>query len=315
MEFSRKETDRKEKPETYIGEAFPACPAELEERLPFLGAHMSIAGGVQLAFDRLKEVRGEALQMFTTNHRQWKGSALSPQAIDLFKMKREEAGHIPVASHAIYLINLAASDPEIAGKSIIAFAEELRRCDALGIGFVIMHPGAHLGEGFEQGLERFVKNLDLSIEKAGTEKVSVLLEVTAGQGSCLGSNFEQLSFMLQTSRYGGAMGVCYDTCHAFAAGYDIRTEGAYNISMDRFDTIIGLDRLKFFHLNDSKKGLFSRVDRHEHIGKGTIGLEGFRLLLNDPRFRSHPMVLETPKGKDLAEDKENLRVLRSLILS
>jgi len=281
--------------------------------LPLLGAHMSIAGGVQLAFDRLKEVRGDALQIFTTNHRQWKAASLTSRAIDLFKTKKDEAGGISVASHAIYLINLATSDSEIAGKSIIAFAEELRRCDALGIGYVIMHPGAHVGEGFEQGLERFVTNLDLAIEEAATETVSVLIEITAGQGSSLGSNFEQISFMLQTSKYGGTMGVCYDTCHAFAAGYDIRTKEAYNSTIEQFDTIIGLDRLKFFHLNDSKKGLLSRVDRHEHIGKGAIGLEGFRLLLNDPRFRYHPMVLETPKGKDLAEDKENLKVLHSLI--
>lgn len=281
--------------------------------MPLLGAHMSIAGGIELAFDRLNEVRGEALQILTTNHRQWKESPLSRQSIDLFRMKWEEAGRIPVAVHDIYLINLAASDPVIEEKSVNAFAEELRRCKALGIAFLIMHPGAHLGEGLEAGLERLVKNLDLTLEKAKADTVSVLIENTAGQGSNLGWGFEQIAFILQTSKYGAAMGVCFDTCHGFAAGYDIRAEEAYCATMDLFDRIIGLDRLKFFHLNDSKKGIGSRVDRHEHIGKGTIGLEGFRLLLNDPRFRRHPMVLETPKGKDLAEDKENLRVLRSLI--
>ncbi|MFZ2445815.1 MAG: deoxyribonuclease IV [Syntrophobacteraceae bacterium] len=281
--------------------------------MPLLGAHMSIAGGIHLAFDRLGEVRGEALQIFTKNQRQWKENTLSPEAIDLFRTKREEAGRIPVATHDGYLINLAAPDPALSAKSIGAFAEELRRCAALGIPYLITHPGAHVGDGVEKGLERLVKNLDRALDLSETESVSVLIENTAGQGSSLGSSFEQIKFILENSIHSKALGVCFDTCHGFAAGFDISSEEAYRNTMGRFDKVIGLDRLKFFHLNDSKKGLGLRVDRHEHIGKGAIGLEGFRLLLNDPRFLNHPMVLETPKGKDLAEDKENLRVLRSLI--
>ncbi len=283
--------------------------------MPELGAHMSIAGGIHLAFDRLDEIHGNAMQIFTTNHRQWRSGKLTPQAIELFKSRWEKTGAIPVASHAVYLINLAARDELLISRSIAAFAEELMRCAALGIKYLVLHPGAHLGDGPEAGLIHFTKNLDRAIEASGVESVSVLIENTAGQGSSLGSSFEQISFILTNSEFGKTMGVCYDTSHGFAAGYDIRDEGACSLTLSRFDEAIGIDRLRFFHLNDSKRELGSRVDRHEHIGKGKIGLNGFRLLLNDPRFRNHPMVLETPKGKDLKEDKENMRVLRSLMES
>ncbi len=278
-----------------------------------LGAHMSIAGGIHLAFDRLEQIHGNALQIFTANHRQWHAGRLSPQAIELFKVRWEESESIPAAAHDSYLINLAATDELILSKSIAAFAEELMRCDVLGMHYLIMHPGAHLGAGVEAGLIRLVKNLDRSIEASRVDSVSILIENTAGQGSSLGSSFEEIGFILKNSRFGETMGVCYDTCHGFAAGYDIRDERVYNLTISKFDEQIGIDRLRFFHLNDSKRELGSRVDRHEHIGKGEIGLDGFRLLLNDPKFHEHPMVLETPKGKDLKEDKENMLVLRSLI--
>jgi len=281
--------------------------------MPLLGAHMSIAGGITTCFDRLNQIHGAALQIFTTNHRQWRPAGLSPESIELFKLKWEESGRVPVAAHDAYLINLAAVDKEILSKSVTAFSEELRRCAALGIPYLIMHPGAHVGEGIEPGLTKLAANLDRAIDLSGAGTVSVLLENTAGQGTSLGSTFEELSFVIANSRYGDAMGVCYDTCHGFAAGYDIRSAEEYNRTMSRFDQTIGLNRLKFFHLNDSKRELGTHIDRHEHIGKGTIGTEGFRLLLNDPRFRTHPMVLETPKGKDMKEDVENLGVLRSLL--
>ncbi len=281
--------------------------------MPLLGAHMSVSGGLHLAFDRLGQISGSALQIFTTNHRQWRSRVLTPQAIDLYRSKWEETGRVPVAAHAIYLINLAAGDEEILARSVLAFAEEMQRCSRLGIPYLIIHPGAHLGEGLEAGLDRFILNLDHAIEASGVEAVSVLIENTAGQGSSLGSSFEEINYIISSSRYGGAMGVCYDTCHGFAAGFDIRDAEAFTHTFSLFDRHIGLDRLKFFHLNDSKRELGSRVDRHEHIGQGKIGLEGFRLLLNTPLFRNHPMVLETPKGKDLKEDKENMKVLRSLI--
>ncbi len=274
---------------------------------------MSIAGGIHLAFDRLNEIQGNAMQIFITNQRQWGLSKISPREIELFKSRWEENGGIPVAAHDIYLINLAARDELILARSITAFAEELARCASLGIQYLVMHPGAHLGDGKEAGLVRFVENLDRAIESSGVESVCVLIENTAGQGSSLGSTFEEINFILENSRFGATMGVCYDTSHGFAAGYDMRDEETYGLTIARFDREIGIGRLKFFHLNDSKRELGSRVDRHEHIGKGKIGLNGFRLLLNDPRFRNHPMVLETPKGKDLKEDKVNMAVLRSLL--
>jgi deoxyribonuclease-4 len=271
---------------------------------------MSIAGGIHLAFDRLDEIRGDALQIFTTNHRQWRPGRLESEEIELFKSRWQESGRPPVAAHDIYLINLAAKDELIRSMSVTAFAEELRRCADLGIPFLIMHPGAHLGEGTETGLVRLVENLDRAIEISGVETVSVLIENTAGQGSSLGSSFQEIGFILQNSRFGATMGVCFDTSHAFAAGYDLREEKTYGLTLSNFDDAIGIERLRFFHLNDSKRELGAHVDRHEHIGKGKIGLKGFSLLLNDPRFKNHPMVLETPKGKDLKEDKINMRILR-----
>jgi deoxyribonuclease-4 len=274
---------------------------------------MSIAGGIHKAFDRILSVKGRALQVFTSNQRQWRASPLSPKEAALFRERWKRSGGMPVAAHDSYLINLASGDPVIAEKSVAAFTEELRRAAALGIPFLIAHLGSHLGQGIEAGLDRFVRNVDRAIAHAEIDNTMVLLETTAGQGSGLGSRFEELAYILDNSRHGLQMGVCFDTCHAFAAGYDFRTSEAYEQTFSLFDRLIGIERLKFFHLNDSRKELGSKVDRHEHIGKGCIGLAGFRLLLNDPRFQHHPMVLETPKGKKLKEDRRNLRVLRSLI--
>jgi deoxyribonuclease-4 len=289
-----------------------AHPARSTE-MPLLGAHMSIAGGIETCFDRMNRIHGEALQIFTANHRQWRRTPISPESAELFGRKWEQSGRVPIAAHDSYLINLAAVDPQILSRSVAAFAEELRCCAALGIPYLIMHPGAHLGEGLETGLSTLITNLDRAVDASGTDSVSVLLENTAGQGSSLGSTFEELSFILKNSRFGETMGICYDTCHGFAAGYDIRTEDAYARTMLDFDRIVGLNRLRFFHLNDSKRAFGAHVDRHEHIGRGKIGTEGFRLLLNDSGFRNHPMVLETPKGSDMKEDIENLRVLHSLL--
>lgn len=282
--------------------------------MPFLGAHISIAGGIESCFDRLGQIGGEALQIFTKNQRQWRDTGLLPESVEKFRTKWEESGHVPIAAHDAYLINLAATDAEILAKSVTAFAEELRRCTALGIPYLITHPGAHVGAGIERGLEHFAANLDQAINLAETGSVSVLIENTAGQGSSLGASFEEIAFIIGRSRFGGSMGVCFDTCHGFAAGYDITSPAAYERTMSHFDSVIGLDALRFFHLNDCKGTLGSRTDRHEHIGKGKIGLEAFRLILNDRRFRMHPMVLETHKGKDMKEDVENLAVLRSLIV-
>ena len=281
--------------------------------MPKFGAHMSVSGGIALAFDRLAEVDGEALQIFTANQRQWQPKTPAPAEIEDFKARRQQASGIPVASHDSYLINLASPNPETADKSLVALIAELRRCAALGIEYLIMHPGSHLGEGIAAGLNRFTANLDRAREEAGAgRQVMVLLETTAGQGTNLGASFEELAAIIAASSHPEQLGVCYDTCHTFAAGYDIRTPKAYAETMAQFDRLLGLERLRFFHLNDAKQGLGSRIDRHAHIGQGEITVEGFRNLVNDPRFSNHPMVLETPKSEDLHEDRENLALLRSL---
>lgn len=277
-----------------------------------LGAHESVAGGLHLAFERLQQVGGEALQIFTRNQRQWNPQPLTKEEISLFQEAWRQSGSLPVASHASYLINLASAKQELIDKSIAAFAAEIHRCGQLGIPFVVIHPGSHGGDGVELGLARFVKALDLALD-ATEAGVTVLLETTAGQGTALGSRFEELASILEHSRHPQRLGVCVDTCHIFAAGYDIRSVSAYTRTMEEFERLVGIGWIQFFHLNDSKQKLASRVDRHEHIGQGEIGLPGFANLLNDPRFAGHPMTLETPKGPDLQEDRDNLLILRGLI--
>jgi len=282
--------------------------------MPLLGAHESIAGGLHLAFDRIDRVGGAALQIFTANQRQWRSAPLEPAAVRLFTERWAQSGGIPVASHASYLINLAGGAPDIVEKSVAGFAEELRRCLQLGIRFVVIHPGSHGGAGVETGLARAARHLDLALERADAldADLMILLETTAGQGTALGSRFEELGWLLSASRHPGHLGVCVDTCHIFAAGYDFRTAAEYARTTAQLEQHVGLHRIRFLHLNDSRKECGSRVDRHEHIGEGCIGLEGFRHLLNDSRFAHLPMVLETDKGDDLAEDVENLRRLRAL---
>ena len=281
--------------------------------MPYLGAHMSIAGGLHQAFARISAVQGEALQIFIKNQRQWRSPAIEPEAGRLFTKAWQQWGGRHVAAHASYLINLASTNSATAEKSITGLAEELNGCQNLGIPWLIMHPGSHGGMGPQKGLQRLGTNLDAAFKRAEkTTSVQLLLETTAGQGTALGAIFEELAVILSTSRFSDRLGVCFDTAHTFAAGYDLRTPTAYEITMQRFDRIIGLERIKFFHLNDSKRELGSRVDRHEHIGKGQIGTDGFGLLLNDPRFSEHPMILETPKDETLAEDRENLAILRAL---
>ena len=282
--------------------------------MPLLGAHESVSGGLYKAFGHIAAVGGESLQIFTRNQRQWNAPPLAKDEIQKFRDGWQSVGNIPVASHASYLVNLGSSKEEQSAKSVSAFTEELRRCDQLGINWVVIHPGSHGDAGIETGLTNVVRHLDMVFEGVGDEsQVMVLLETTAGQGTGLGSRFEELAWIIEQSRFSDRIGVCLDTCHIFAAGYDIRTPEAYAATFEEFDITIGLDRLIFFHLNDSKKDLGSRVDRHEHIGKGKIGLEGFRLLMNDSRFAEHPMTLETPKEKDLEEDRVNLARLRALL--
>lgn len=280
--------------------------------MALLGAHESVAGGLHLAFDRIGQVGGEVLQVFTRNQRQWRPAELTGQEVSLFRAAHEESGGIPVASHASYLVNLASCQEELWEKSITSLILELRRCRALGIPYVVLHPGAHCGDGVEAGLARFVAGLDRALGESGAE-VQVLVETTSGQGTGLGRSFEELAYILNNSRNRQLLGVCIDTCHLFAAGYELRTAEGYEATIAALERTVGIAAVRFMHLNDSKKGLDSRVDRHEHIGKGAIGLAGFANLLNDRRFTGLPMVIETPKGKDLSEDRENLSTLRSLI--
>ena len=284
-----------------------------------LGAHMSIAGGVEQAILRGHSIGCQTIQLFTKNNNQWQGKPLTDDEIARFKKERQEKRINPILSHDAYLINLASPNPDTCEKSLNAFTDEIVRVEQLGIDFLVMHPGAHLGKGEDWALKRIAEAIGVALEKCRgvlqyvPTNVRILLEITAGQGTNVGYKFEHLAEILEQVNRPDRMGVCLDTCHLFAAGYDIRTQKGYQDVMKQFDDIVGLERIKAVHLNDSKKGLACRVDRHEHIGKGAIGLEGFRCLLNDPRFEEIPMVLETPKGADMKEDVVNLQMLRGLI--
>ena len=279
------------------------------------GAHMSISGGLHKAFARGETAGCETLQIFSKNQQQWRAKPLTDNDVALFKAEQQRSGCAPVIVHDSYLINLASPSDEIWEKSIAAFAEELERCTLLGIPYLVTHPGAHTGSGEDVGLQREAVALNRLFDAGVGEGVMVLLETTAGQGSCLGYRFEHLARLMELVDRRERLGVCVDTCHILAAGYDIRTPEAYATTFETFDRVIGLEHIKVFHINDSQKDLGSRVDRHTHIGEGCIGLEGFRALVNDPRFADMPMILETPKGEDLAEDIANLEKLRGLIVS
>ena len=283
--------------------------------MPLLGAHMSIAGGLHKALERMEKIGGDCLQIFTRNQRQWHSRPLDALECQRFRQLLSRLGRPLVFSHASYLINLATSSRKLAEKSINALSMEIERCGQLGIPWVVIHPGSHRGEGVEKGIKNVIKNLDKVFSASGmASNVGILLETVAGQGTSIGSSFQEMASIIERSAHSSRIGVCIDTCHIFAAGYDIRKGSSYMDTIRRMDETFGLERIKLFHLNDSKKELGSRVDRHEHIGKGKIGEEGFRLLLNDKRFQNHPMILETPKGKDMKEDIENLHTLKKLLI-
>lgn len=277
---------------------------------------MSISGGMPCAVERAVAVGATALQVFCKSSNQWRARPFGPGEPAAFREAVDRAGLTgAVLSHCNYLINLASPDDELWERSKSAFAEELSRCGELGIPAVVLHPGAHVGSGVDAGLARVVAALDDVLGRGGPPgtAVRVLLEITAGQGSALGSTFEELATVIARVRTSDRIGVCFDTCHALAAGYEFRDASSSREMWSRFDRTVGLARLGGFHLNDSVHDLGSRKDRHAHIGHGRVGLEAFRLILNDPRFEGLPMVLETEKGDDLAEDRVNLTVLRSLV--
>lgn len=279
----------------------------------YLGAHMSIAGGLHKAVERAVAAGCGVVQLFTRSSNQWKGKAVSDADAALFRTVFAESGLHEVISHDIYLINLAAPPGETRDKSLTAFADEMATCDRLGINKIVMHPGSHTSDPPEAGLQRVIEAFDQLFSEVPQYRGLVLLETTAGQGTNLGRHFEELRTIIDGSRYPERFAVCFDTCHTFAAGYDTTTPQGYRAVMEEFDRVLGLARLQCFHFNDSKKGLGSRVDRHDHIGQGMLGLEPFRLIMNDPRFVAVPKILETPKGDADEMDQINLALLRGLV--
>jgi len=282
---------------------------------PPFGAHLSIAGGVVNAVTEALRLGCQTVQLFTKNSNQWAGRAFAADEPTLFRKALRKAKLRFATAHDSYLINLATNEPVLWRKSVEAFADEVMRAEALGLTYLVTHPGAHVGAGEECGTGNVIRALEEIDARFPDARVKVLLELTAGQGSCLGHRFEHLAAILGQVRESRRLGVCFDTCHAFAAGYPLSTASEYQATFREFDRVIGLRRLKLFHLNDSKKPLGSRVDRHEAIGRGCLGLEAFRLLVNDPRFQKTPMILETPKhdakGKEM--DPVNLKTLRGLV--
>lgn len=286
---------------------------------PRLGAHMSIAGGMPRAVERAVAVDSGALQVFVKSSNQWAARPFTPGEVDAFRRDAREAGlERHLVAHASYLINLASPDDGLWERSVESFGVELDRCAELGIPCLVVHPGSPKESGREAGIARVARALDRLYGARGAARgrrsaVMTLLEITAGQGNTLGGRFEDLGAIVDASSCEDRLGVCFDTCHALASGHGLEGADAYAATFRALDDAVGLVRLRAFHLNDSKGALGSRLDRHEHIGRGRVGIEAFRRIVNDGRFRDLPMVLETPKGDDLAEDRENLAVLRRLV--
>lgn len=286
--------------------------------MPLFGVHESIAEGFDQAVFNVAKKGFESLQIFSKNSNRWSAKPIPPEVAKRFREALEETGCFNPIIHDSYLINAASPNQELRSKSVKALVDELNRADLLGVVGVVMHPGAYTTGTEKSGLRLVADSLDLVFQEAAPS-AQILLETTAGQGTCLGARFEHLAEIIELSRYPKRLGVCLDTCHVFAAGYDFRTEDTYNKMIDDFDAIIGIDRLKAIHLNDSVKECGSRVDRHAAIGFGSIGEKAFGLLVNDPRLSKLPMILETPKGtveidgKTEDWDEVNLRTLRSLV--
>jgi deoxyribonuclease-4 len=278
---------------------------------------MSIAGGYYKAVEAAAAAGMSTCQLFTKNNNQWRAKPISVEESQRFQHAlRERSIGFPL-SHSSYLLNLASPDLSLWQKSVDALVVELQRAEQLAIPYVVLHPGARMGTNEEDGIAAVVKAVNEALRRTRTLQCGVLLETTAGQGSSLGHTFEQLAAMLAGVRACERMGICFDTCHVFAAGYPLADARDYRDTLRQFDRLIGTNRIKAFHLNDSKRELGSRVDRHEHIGRGHLGLEPFRNLLNDRRFRDVPMYLETAKGTEGGEDLDviNLKTLRGLINS
>ncbi|MFC1544116.1 deoxyribonuclease IV [Gemmatimonadota bacterium] len=271
---------------------------------------MSIAGGVSLAFERGAEVGCSVMQIFVKNNNRWRGASLTDEEVEAFWKAREVTGIWPVFAHNTYLVNLASPDPATRERSVACTVDELERCSRLGLPWLVIHPGAHLGAGIERGIERLARNLNRVFEKTPQINTRILLETTAGQGTTMGRSTGELALMMERIDAPERLGVCLDTCHVFAAGYDMRSPEAWERTVSEFADAIGLEQIRAMHVNDSLKPLGSHRDRHAHIGEGEIGDEGFRNLMRDPRFRRVPKVLETPKENEA--DLRNLQRLRHL---
>ncbi len=281
-----------------------------------LGAHMSIAGGLENALLEAHNLECTCVQLFTHSNRQWYAKPLEQEKINRFLQTKKQYPSIKkIIAHASYLLNLGSPDADTRNKSQKALIDDLTRCQQLTIDYLVLHPGARLTNSVETCLTHIAEGLDTVLNTVGTHQTMILLENTAGQGSVVGNSFEQLAEIRNqvdpnNQKY---IGFCFDTCHAFAAGYDFRTSESYQQMWHDFNKIIGMKHLKAIHMNDSKKGLACHVDRHEHIGKGQLGIEPFKLIMNDPNFVNIPKILETPKDESYTEDKENLALLKSLI--
>ncbi len=283
---------------------FPDAPGDL------IGAHISTKGGLHTIFERASAIGASAAALFAKNSNQWKGKTLTDDDCATFASQRNVT---PLLTHASYLINLATTNEEFHRKSIAAMIDELDRAERLGIHAVVLHPGAHMGAGPDAAIDQIARSLDQVHAAIPNHRVVTLLETSAGQGSCVGCTFEELGRMIKRVDDPRRVGICFDTCHVFAAGYELRTRDAYERTIEAMIRHVGLENVGAFHLNDSKKGLGTRVDRHQHIGDGELGLEPFRFLLNDARFARIPKVIETPKTVETVSDRRNLRVLRSLV--
>lgn len=278
-----------------------------------LGSHVSIAGGLHKAFAIGGKIGCTVIQIFTKNASRWEAKPLEEEEISRFQNAWKVSDIQTVIAHDSYLINLGTPQDELWQKSQHALLGEMQRCEHLGIPYLVIHPGSHVGSSEAEGLRRVAQALNWIHQQTPGSPTRILLETTAGQGTNLGYQFEHLAAILDLAQEPERLGICFDTCHAFAAGYELRTGEGFQRTFDIFTRLLGIDRLKVIHVNDSVKTCGSRVDRHQGIGEGKIGLNGFRWLMTDPRFKTIPMILETPKGRDpVASDQQNLKILKSL---
>ncbi len=281
------------------------------------GFHLSIAGGLDKALQKARQLEINTLQIFLKNSNRWIAKPYSDEQITDFFREREQFANLNIFAHSAYLINLAAAEGEVWDKSVLALVDEIKRADILQIPWIVIHPGSHKGLGEGWGIKRAAESLDIAFEMSGNSRAGVLLETTAGLGNNLGYRFEHLRDILALSKNRHRLGICFDTCHLFAAGFELRLQPDFNQMIASFNDIIGLEKLKLIHLNDSKFDLAARKDRHEHIGKGYIGEEGMRLIINCPEFADIPFIMETPGDKtqkdELYCDYINLKKVYSLL--